>query len=69
MIPHVFGLARPDASGTPDPDSVLLWGMETAEGAVLYWKEGDRSQFAVFDTADGAAERFGPLFDLVLYRP
>ncbi|ASU80600.1 hypothetical protein CDG81_22620 [Actinopolyspora erythraea] len=69
MVPNVFGLARRDNTGMPDPDSVLLWGMETAEGAILYWQEGGRSQFAVFENADRAAERFGPLFDLVLYRP
>ncbi|WP_258175229.1 hypothetical protein [Actinopolyspora mortivallis] len=69
MVPVVFGLARRDDNGEPDPDLVVLWGMETAEGAVMYWREDGRGQFALFDDAESAAERFGRLFGLVLYRP
>lgn len=69
MVPSIFGLAEADDTGEPNPDAVVLWGMETAEGAVMYWREGGRSQFAAFDNAEGAAESFGVLFNLVLYRP
>ncbi|GAA4854464.1 hypothetical protein [Saccharopolyspora rosea] len=69
MAATLFGLAAKTEAGEPDPDRVRVWGMEIPDGAVLFWKEGERSQFALFDTAADAEARFGALFDLVLFRP
>ena len=62
-------MAEKNIDGTPDPDNVQIWGMELDSRAVLYWLENDISQFAVFDTAESADERFGRIFNLTLYFP
>ncbi|TWF94720.1 hypothetical protein [Saccharopolyspora dendranthemae] len=69
MTPRLFGLAEKNIDGTPDPGNVQIWGMELDGRAVLYWLEDGISQFAVFDTAESADERFGRIFDLALYFP
>ncbi|CAM00869.1 hypothetical protein A8924_1946 [Saccharopolyspora erythraea NRRL 2338] len=70
MTPRVFGLAWPDENGEPDADNVCIWGMELPESAVLYWQDDNgRSQFAVFESVERAAARYGRAFNLVLHRP
>ncbi len=70
--PKVFGLAEiDDDTGEPDADRVQLWGMELADAAVMFWREGPerRSQFALFESAQRAEARFGPIFGLALIWP
>ncbi len=70
MAAQLFGLAEFDEeTGEPDPHRVRIWGMETPDGAILYWRDSDRrNQFIVADSATSAASRFGPVFDLGLVR-
>ena len=42
MAATLFGLAAKTEAGEPDPDRVRVWGMEIPDGAVLFWKEGER---------------------------
>lgn len=69
MKPELFGLAEFDENGVPDPDRVWIWGMETDEWAVMYWREDGQNQFATTDTAEDAAKGFGRHLDLGLVRP
>ena len=70
MPPTIFGLAERDENDAPDPDRVLIWGMELPDRVVLYWQDmDDRSQFAVFDDAETAARRYGRAFNLAVLRP
>ena len=71
MQAQLFGLAEVDEkTGEPDPERVRIWGMETPDGAVLYWRDIDRrNQFIIADSAASAAARFGPIFALALVHP
>jgi hypothetical protein len=81
MKPTLFGLAEIDEdTGTPDPERVRMWAMETDHSAVLHWRHPSMSlsggwasdhhnQFAVFDSAARAEARFGPIFDVGLVYP
>lgn len=68
MTARLFGLAEiNEETEEPDPERVRFWGMKVPDGAVVYWREPDRSnQFAVFASPEDAEERFGRLFDLGL---
>ncbi len=65
MTPALFGLAESDENGNPDPE---VWGMETEERAILYWREEGRNQFGVFKSAETAARRFAR-GELLIHRP
>lgn len=69
MKPDLFGLAERDENGVPDPDRVLIWGMETEERAVMFWMEDDQNMTATSDSAEDAEKGIGRLFDLGLVYP
>ena len=70
ITPTVFGLAETDEHGAPIPELVRIWGMETEDGAILYWQDSEGlSQFGTFDSAECAGQRFAPLFGLALFHP
>lgn len=69
MTPKIFGLAEKTATGDPDPARVRIWGMQLPDRAVMYWREDQRNQFAVFEDAASAEDRFGTLFNLTLLWP
>lgn len=69
MQPRVFGLAEIDEqTGEGDPERVVIWGLESDDGAVMHWREGPerKSQFSLSESAESAEALFGRLFGLAL---
>lgn len=54
MKPDLFGLALRDGNGDPDPDLVLIWGLEMEDCAVMVWFEEGQHMTAVTDNAEDA---------------
>lgn len=66
MKPDLFGLALRDENGEPDPDLVLIWGLEMADCAVMVWFEEGQHMTAVTDSAADAEKGLGRHLDLGL---
>lgn len=69
MKRDLFGLAERGENGVPDPDRVLIWGMEAEERAVMFWMEDDQNMTATSDGAEDAEKGIGRLSDLGLVHP
>lgn len=68
MKPKLFGLAQiDDETGEPDPDCVECWGMETSDGAIMFWVDPDgRREVVHSESAESIAARWGRIFQLGL---